>query len=453
MMAHPPASRPRPEQQDAVDVDPTEDDAASGTTSVDAAPPEELPPADTQSPPPSPEEIWPSEPADTGAEAPPVRPSFPVRRFLLTFLILVVMALGTVAGVYWIQAVEKPEAPAPAPARVAVETVRITPRTFTHRLRALGSVKAFREAALSVKVSGPVARVPEGIELGAHVNKGTVLAEIDPTPFRIEVSYRKALLARAQAELRRAKAVTIRQKALIAINREKLRLARAEWERLKGLFRRALTAQQEMERSELLVRRSQEELERAESALEEAEGQEAMATANVEAARAELSRAQQALEDTQVRVPFTGVIAEKVVTVGEMVSPGTVLFRLVDLDVVRVLIRAPADDIGLLHPGLTAEVRVEGFSEPFRGRVAYVGPRADIQSRTFPVEVLVENRGPRRLLPGMFARVSIPVRTYPSAILIPQSSVVNRAPGPAVFVIDPESGVARRRPITIERTF
>ena len=69
------------------------------------------------------------------------------------------------------------------------------------------------------------------------------------------------------------------------------------------------------------------------------------------------------------------------------------------------------------------------------------------------MEVLVENQGSKRLLPGMFARAHIPVRTYPKAILIPRTSVLSESGGPAVFVADIEHGIARRRPVTIARTF
>ena len=220
---------------------------------------------------------------------------------------------------------------------------------------------------MSAKVSGPVSRVPKGIELGTRLQRNDLLAEIDPAPFRIEVAYRLALLARAKAERSRAEAVAKRQKALIGINQEKLRLARAEWSRLKGLFESKLTPEQEMERSELLVRRTQEDLQRAERALEEAEGQSAISVSNISAAEAELSRARQALSDTRLRAPFKGVISEKSVTVGEVVSPGTVLFRVVDHEVVRVQIRAPAADIRQVRSGLPASIRVEGFEKPFPG--------------------------------------------------------------------------------------
>lgn len=399
--------------------------------------------------------------AETEGRPPPRKDADPrqsrerniTKRWVLSLFMLAIIASLTLGAVYWLQAVEEPPAPIPAATPVPVEVIRVAPGPFTHYLQALGTVRANREAALSVKVSGPVARVPEGIELGASVRRGTLLAEIDPAPFRIEVQFREALLARAEAEHRRAEAVIQRQNTLIEINRDKLRLARAEWNRLKGLFKRKLTTQQDMERSELLVRRGQEELERAQNALEETKGQRGIAAANVAAAAAELSRARLTLKDTRVLAPFAGVIAEKVVTAGEMVKPGTILFRLVDHDVARIRIRAPAADIRLLHPGLSASVRVEGFGEAFRGRVAYVGPRADDRTRTFPIEVLVANRGPRQLLPGMFARVRVPLETYPSAILIPRGSVAGGGKNRFVFLIDPKRNIARRRPIRIAREF
>ena len=387
-----------------------------------------------------------------GAENPQRSRGNAARWILSIFMVLVIMAL-TLAGVYWIQAIEKPPAPVPVPSAVPVMTVRVTPRPFVHQLPALGTVKAFQEAALSAKVSGPVSRVPKGIELGTRLQRNDLLAEIDPAPFRIEVAYRLALLARAKAERSRAEAVAKRQKALIGINQEKLRLARAEWSRLKGLFESKLTPEQEMERSELLVRRTQEDLQRAERALEEAEGQSAISVSNISAAEAELSRARQALSDTRLRAPFKGVISEKSVTVGEVVSPGTVLFRVVDHEVVRVQIRAPAADIRQVRSGLPASIRVEGFEKPFPGRVAYIGPLADTRTRTFPIEILVDNRGGERLLPGMFARVTIPLKSYPSAILVPRAAVIHRGKDPFVFVVDPSSGTARRRTLRISRAF
>ncbi|MEE9145621.1 MAG: efflux RND transporter periplasmic adaptor subunit [Candidatus Binatia bacterium] len=371
----------------------------------------------------------------------------------ISLLLILAMTLITGVGIYLILSKEEVDQPKPEPVPVPVEVASITPRDFTHRLEALGTVQAIREAAVSVKVSGPVTRIPPEIELGVAVKQGALLAEIDPTRFRIELNHQEALVARARAELQRRKVDIERQRKLIPLSREELRLARAEHNRLINLLEKELIAKQEVERAELAVRQSEVELERAESGLREAEAQRKVAEAELASAQAERARAREELADTHVRAPFAGVISEKKTTLGEQVSPGTVLFRLADLTTVKLLVRIHAEDIHFLRSGTTAEVFVSGLPEPFQGRVQHIGPRADNETRTFPVEILIKKRGPKGLLPGMFARAHIPVRTYQNAILIPRSSVLTNSQNPEIFVADLEKRKAIRRFVTVGRTF
>ncbi len=374
------------------------------------------------------------------------------RRNLSLFFILT-MVLMTAVGIYMIRSVEEPRQPKPEPIPVPVEVAKITTRSFTHHIEALGTIQAIREAAVGVKVSGPVTLIPPEIELGVAVQQGELLAEIDPTPFRIKLSRYEALVARAQAEVRGREVEIARQEALIPLGRMKLRLARAEHRRAADLLERGLIARQEEERAEMSVRGIQEELERTESGLREAEVRHAVAKAELARARAEREQAQEDLADTQVRAPFAGVISEKQITLGEQVAPGTLLFRLADLTVVKLLIRISVDDIDFLRPGIKTDVSVSGFPGIFHGRVEHIGPRADTETRTFPVEVLIENQGSKKLLPGMFARAIIPVRIYPKAILIPRTSVLSRNGAPIVFIADLKRSTAYHRPVTIARTF
>ena len=108
------------------------------------------------------------------------------RRNLSLFFILTMMLI-TAVGIYMIRAVEEPRQPNPEPIPVPVEVAKITTRDFTHRLEALGTVQAIREAAVGVEVSGPVTLILPEVELGVAVKQGELLAEIDPTPFRIEL--------------------------------------------------------------------------------------------------------------------------------------------------------------------------------------------------------------------------------------------------------------------------
>ncbi len=371
----------------------------------------------------------------------------------ISFLLIVAMFLATAAGVYWIRAAEEPKNATRTTLPVPVEVLRVAPRDFTHRLEVLGTVQAVREASVGVKVSGPVSAVPPKVELGAFLEAGALVATVDPTPFAIEVEHKEALVARAQAQLRTRRAEIARQRSLIEINREKLRLAQTEYDRLKSLYDDGGIAWVEVKAVELALRRTDEEMERAESGLREAEAQLGVADAEVASARAELARARQALADTQVRAPFAGIISKKSVTLGEQVGPGSVFVTLADISAVKILIRIPADDVASIRAGGEAEVGVSGFPTPLPGRVGYIGPRADPETRTFPVEVLVENRGARRLLPGMFARVTIAVRAYPAAILIPRSSLFTDGADASVFVVDSGKEVARKQSVGVARTF
>ncbi|MFQ5540137.1 MAG: hypothetical protein ACE5FB_07005, partial [Candidatus Binatia bacterium] len=151
----------------------------------------------------------------------------------LSFLLILAMALLAAVGVYLIQAIDEPRQPKPESIPVPVEVASIAPRDFTYRLESLGTIQAIREAAVGVEVTGPIMLIPPEVELGATVEQGTLLAEIDSAPFRIELSRREALVARARAEVRGREVDLARQKALIPLSRMKLRLARAEHKRLE----------------------------------------------------------------------------------------------------------------------------------------------------------------------------------------------------------------------------
>jgi RND family efflux transporter MFP subunit len=371
----------------------------------------------------------------------------------ISLYIIMGLVFSTTLIVYFIQAVSEPTQPESVPVPVPVEVTTIKPTPFTYNLEALGSLAPLREAEVSAQISGPIIRVPANVELGAAVKQGEVLAEIDPTPFRIEVTYREAQVARAKAGVHAREIEIARQRSLIPINLEMLRLAQAEQNRLKDLLKRELIAQQDLERTELAMHRIEEVLNRTESGLQEAKVQHTVAQAELASAEAQLARAKNSLKHTQVRAPFAGVISEKLLRLGEQVSPGKVLIRLADLSVVKLLIRVPPNDIDFLRNDMTAEVRVDGSSKPFNGKVAYIGPGADDKTRSFPVEILIENQGPVQLLPGMFGRASMPVHTYPEAILVPRASVLTPSGDPIVYVVDADRRIALHTPITIGRTF
>lgn len=374
-------------------------------------------------------------------------------RIVVSVLLLFLATAVTAVGVYIIKDVS-PEAPVETdPLPAPVEVAPLVRTHFVHELEALGTIRARRDAAVSSDVSGPITLIPDDIELGSVVKAGRLLAQVDPKDFQLAVAKGEAVVARANANLERASADIARQRTLTQLNREQLRLARSEYERLDKLQKKNLVSSQETERQELAWRRIEEEVATAESGLRHAQAEHAIGRAELASAEADLEQANENLRDTEVRAPFAGVIAAKNATLGERVAPGTILYQLADVATVKLDVRIPALDIHHLDTGIATKVFVRGLDEEILGRIMNIGPRADETTRSFPVEIFITNSGSRRLLPGMFARALIPVADYPSAILVPRESVVFKNGSPTVFVVDPERSVAIQRPVTISRRF
>lgn len=373
-------------------------------------------------------------------------------RIAVSVLLILLLSAVTAVGVYVIQDVEEQPPVQPEAVPVPVEVGAVVAADFVHRIEALGSIAAVREGPVSAEVAGRIVEISKDVDLGSEVAAGDLLAKVDQRDYDIAVRKAAAQMSGAKARLRKAAVDIERQRKLVRLNAEQFRLARAEHERLLKLRDKGLVSSQEVERQELSWRRIEEELESARSGQRQTEALYAIAQADLDLVDVQLEQARETLRDTEIRAPYAGIIARKNVTLGERVAPGQVLFQLADVETVKLELRIPASDIRQIDARAAASVRVAGIEQEFTGEVANIGPRADRGTRSFPVELFLSNRE-RRLLPGMFARAMIPVRDYPSAILIPRESVLFEDGRAAVFVADPDAGRATRRAVRIARRF
>ncbi len=159
-----------------------------------------------------------------------------------------------------------------------------------------------------------------------------------------------------------------------------------------------------------------------------------------EQSAAALTGLEERLARTVIRAPFAGVLDERRVDIGAMVSPGTPVARLVDLDPIKVVSGVPeryAADISL---GDEAVVQFEVLDGgPFTARIRYVGATVDPGNRTFPIEVALSN--PRGLIkPQMVANMAVTRRTVEGAIVVPQDALVRVEGGYVVYVAVERNG-------------
>lgn len=140
------------------------------------------------------------------------------------------------------------------------------------------------------------------------------------------------------------------------------------------------------------------------------------------------------LDKSAVKTPISGTVKTKAVEVGEFLNKGQLIAEILDISKVRALFHVPEREIRHLSPGMRVAVSFDALpGASHRGVVKTVGLEADRKSRTFPVEVELDNPQ-RRLLPGMLARVRVRLATHRRQVLVPRYAVLEREAGRAVFV-------------------
>lgn len=158
----------------------------------------------------------------------------------------------------------------------------------------------------------------------------------------------------------------------------------------------------------------------------------AAATAGLTAARnraastsAQLHEAEIALADTELRAPFAGVLLERHVDLGALVTAGTPAFTVADLRLVKSLFNVPDSDLHNFRQGQSLNLTVDAFPDQiFVGRVVSVAAAADPQVRSFQIEASIDNQG-QKLRSGMIATVQGGVSAGSQQVEIPVDALVH----------------------------
>lgn len=170
------------------------------------------------------------------------------------------------------------------------------------------------------------------------------------------------------------------------------------------------------------------------------------AQAAVQSAEAAVRQAEANLRETTVVAPFGGIITQRYVSVGAVVSTSTPIVQLVSTTLEA---RLSADDsqVVLLEPGQSAELLLAAYPGViFKARVESISPSASPTSRTFTA-IVTPDSPDARLKPGMLVQGNIAAINRPNVLMIPEQAVVTRGLDTIVFVV--ADGKARRKPVTL----
>lgn len=281
--------------------------------------------------------------------------------------------------------------------RVLVGSVSVS--DFEERIEASGELVARDRAAIASEVAGRVTRIT-ALE-GDAVEEGALLLVIDPEKHRLQVATARARLQELKASLEEAE---------------------REFARISTLHERGIASA-----SNLDEKRSARERNRS----------------RFDAARAELGVAERALREANVRAPFAGYLARRVVSRGEYVKVGQALFELVSLDPIELEFNVAERDSARVAQGQVVRVRVAPWpDEHFEGVVSVVAPTIDTTTRTLRVKARIKNPD-GRLRPGLFARADLGLALRRNVVWVPAAAVQLRAQGEVVWVVAKDDRVRR----------
>ncbi|WP_353250172.1 efflux RND transporter periplasmic adaptor subunit [Salinisphaera sp. T31B1] len=271
-----------------------------------------------------------------------------------------------------------------------------------------GRVEGKRTVQVLARVEGILEK--RHYEEGQIVKKGQLLYTIDPKPFQATVNQRKAELASAKASLDQAQ---------------------RQWSRVRQLYK--VDAVSEAERDQALS-----ELETSRAAVQQAQ-------ANLDSAQIDLSY-------TKVNAPLTGVTSLRETDEGSLVSNGTRLTTITQLDPVYVLFALPEDDAIARNKALsmmggestddkTREATIilpNGDTFPVTGTVDFTQSTINPDTGTVQLRAVVENTG-NALMPGRYVRARIRLETRQDALVVPNVAVSDSQQSTQVYVVSDDN--------------
>lgn len=277
--------------------------------------------------------------------------------------------------------------------QVLVTTQKVESREIHDQVEALGTTTANEAIQISATVTAKIDKVH--FEDGQQVTKGALLVELDAGQQRADVEEQRVNLAEEQRQL----------------------------DHLLKLIERKAVSQTDVDKQKSVVN----------------------------ATRAKLEASQAKLQDYTIRAPFSGVLGVRKVSVGTLVSPGTVITTLDDLSRLKVDFSVPEIFLPYLKEGLPIQATSQTYpGKVFTGSIHFIDSRIDPATRAITLRAYLPNddkNNAARLRPGMLINVRIeqPPR---QALMVPERAIAPLRGEQFAYAVD-ENNVAHRRPVQL----
>jgi multidrug efflux pump subunit AcrA (membrane-fusion protein) len=350
----------------------------------------------------------------------------------------------------------RPGAAAAAPkkgnARPVVTVVPATARDVPIRTSNIGTTAALEQVTIRARVAGFLTE--KHFDEGQDVTKGQLLLVIDEAPFLAARDAAKAAREQAEAELDAARTsqVVAIATARLAVGKAQQFLAQVQYDRSAALFRRGAITREELDEKGAAKQQADADVQTKTADLEQAKvdfrSKTALATAQVDQAKAKLTSAELDLAYCRMTAPIDGRAGDLLVKVGNYVNPAqqAELVSIQQLDPMGVNLEVSSRYLPeltrLLKTDLQINLTVQGDRPyPYPATAYFLDNTVDPRTSTVLVKARVPNPS-RELLPGDYVRTSTTIGTYAGVVVVPEQAVIETQAGAVCYTVGRDGKVA-----------
>ncbi len=310
----------------------------------------------------------------------------------------------------------------------------------------IAQVKSIREIPEYVGTTNPILEVSirsqvEGrlidlnVNIGDRVNSGEFLAQLDDSLLAAEVNRAEAELATLESELARDRAEI--NNAETEYQRTLVELEQAQNDAKTNAFlaQEGAIARQQADTFKTAAKVAEKAVTSAREQIQIQREVVAATLGRIAAQKALIAQAKQRQSYAKLFSPMNGVVLERLVEPGDLITPGQEVLQLGDFSSIKIIVPVSELELSDIQVGQLVEVRLDAFTQQsFVGRVTRISPVANSTARQVPVEVLIKNPNDR-IASGLLARVRFQPKVK-QRVIIPRSALKTENNQTIVFVIE-----------------
>ena len=292
-----------------------------------------------------------------------------------------------------------------------VQVVTVQPSVVKRDLRLSGAVSynQFKTTPVITQVGGPVSRIL--VVPGEHVREGQPMLEVaSPDYSLLFAAYLKA--------------------------RDTLRVAQKNYERAKDLYDHHAIAERDLLQAESDQIQAQADLTAA------VQGMKILGIKDPE----ELAKKPMSTAEIPVLAPISGEVVERDVAPGQLLTPGaTQAFVISDMSSVWILANVYQGDLASIHTGDAVDVTTDSYPDKFHGKISFISPALDPNTRTLQARIVVDNVG-EKLKNNMYCVATVAAGAVKNAIAVPDSAILRDDENqPYVYIANAQNQFGRRQ--------